>query len=100
MYAVEHYDVLRAVPRRRRLHATKGSKTMKGVTIAGIVLIVLAVAGFTVGRVSYTTKEKAIDLGPIEVTTEEKHDVAIPEIAAIIAVAAGLVLVVVGMRKA
>jgi hypothetical protein len=73
---------------------------MKGIVIAGVALIVLGVAGFAVGRISYTTKEKAIDLGPIEVTAEKKHELAIPEVAAIVAFAAGIVLVIAGTRKA
>ena len=73
---------------------------MKGIAIAGIVLIVLGIAGFTIGRVSFTTKETAVDLGPVEVTAEEEHDVAIPEVAAILAFAAGIVMVIVGTRKA
>jgi hypothetical protein len=73
---------------------------MKGIVIAGVVLIVLGVAGFTVGRISYTTKEKAIDLGPVEVTAEKEHAIAIPEIAAIIAFVAGIGMVIVGTRKA
>ncbi len=73
---------------------------MKGIVLAGVVLIVLGAAGFAVGRISYTTKEKAIDLGPIEVTAEKKHELAIPEIAAIIAFVAGVGLVIAGTRKA
>lgn len=67
---------------------------MKSITIAGIVLIALGVAGFAVGNVSFTTKEKAVEIGPIQVITDKKHDVA-----AIIVVAAGAALVFVGLRK-
>lgn len=73
---------------------------MKGIALAGAVLIVLGIAGFAAGGISFTTKEKAVDLGPIEITTEKKHDLPIPQIAAGIAVAAGIALVVAGSRKA
>ncbi len=73
---------------------------MKAATIAGIALIALGIIGLVYGGLSYTTKEKAIDLGPIEVVTEEKHNLPIPEIASIISVIAGIGLVAVGMRKA
>lgn len=73
---------------------------MKGIAIAGIALIILGIAGFAVGGISFTTKEKAVDLGPIEITKEEKHSLPIPQIAAGIAVAAGIALVVAGSRKA
>jgi hypothetical protein len=73
---------------------------MKAATIAGIALIALGTIGLVYGGLSFTTKEKAVDLGPIEIVTEEKHDLPIPEIASIIAVIAGIGLVAVGMRKA
>ena len=73
---------------------------MKALTIAGIALIALGIAGFAYGGIFFTTKEKAVDLGPIEVTTDEKHGFEVPQVAAIIAVAAGIALVVVGLRKA
>ena len=73
---------------------------MKGISIVGIALIVLGIAGFAVGHISYTTKEKVIDLGPIEATAEKKHNVAIPDIAAALALAAGVALVFAGTKKA
>ncbi|MBY0509766.1 MAG: hypothetical protein K2P94_06400 [Rhodospirillaceae bacterium] len=73
---------------------------MKGTAIAGIVLIVLGLGGFALGGFSFTTKEKVLDLGPIEATADKKHDVAIPQIAAVIAFAAGIALVIAGTRKA
>lgn len=73
---------------------------MKGIAIAGIALIIVGVIGFSVGHIGVTTKEKVVDLGPLEVTKSEKHSPPIPDIAAGLALAAGLVLVVVGSRKA
>jgi hypothetical protein len=73
---------------------------MKGIAIAGIALILFGVVGFAVGHIGVTTKEKVIDLGPLEVTKDEKHGFAIPDVAAGLALAAGLVLVVAGTRKA
>ena len=46
---------------------------MKSTLIAGIILIALGVAGLGAGYVSYTTKEKVIDLGPIDITADKKH---------------------------
>jgi hypothetical protein len=73
---------------------------MKGIAIAGIVLIVLGIGGFAFGGFSFTTKEKVLDLGPIEATADKKHEIAIPQVAAIVAFAAGIVLVIAGTRKA
>ncbi len=72
---------------------------MKGTALAGVVLIVIGVVGFAFGHISYTTKEKAIDLGPIEVMADKKHNIAIPDIAAALALIAGVGLVLAGARS-
>jgi hypothetical protein len=73
---------------------------MKPVAIVGIVLIVLGIAGLVLGRFSYTTEEKVLDVGPLTATAEKEHSVAIPDIAGIAAILAGGFLVFVGRRRA
>jgi hypothetical protein len=73
---------------------------MKPVAIVGIVLIVLGIAGLVLGRFTYTTEEKVLDVGPLEATAEKEHSVAIPDIAGIAAILAGGFLVFVGRRRA
>ena len=73
---------------------------MKGMAVAGIVLILIGVVGFAVGRFSYTTDKTVLDIGSMQLSASEKHSVPIPDIAAGIAIVAGLVLVVMGSRKA
>jgi uncharacterized membrane protein HdeD (DUF308 family) len=65
---------------------------MKSQSIVGIILIILGVVALVYQGISYTTREKAVDLGPIQVTAEEKHTIPLPPIAGAIAVVAGLVL--------
>jgi hypothetical protein len=73
---------------------------MKPVAIVGIVLIVLGIAGLVLGRFTYTTEEKVLDVGPLEATAEKEHSVAIPDIAGIAAILAGGFLVFLGRRRA
>jgi len=73
---------------------------MKPLMIIGIVLVVAGIAGLVNGSFSYTTKEKVLDLGPIEATAEKEHTIGIPEIAGVAALIAGIGLVVVGARRA
>ena len=54
---------------------------MKPLAIVGIILIVLGIVGLAVGRFSYTTEEKVVDVGPIEATVDEEHHIAIPDVA-------------------
>jgi drug/metabolite transporter (DMT)-like permease len=73
---------------------------MKPGTIIGIVLIVIGVVGFALGGFSFTKKEKVLDVGPIEATADDKKTVPIPPLLAGLALAGGVVLVVVSARKA
>jgi hypothetical protein len=73
---------------------------MKPGTIIGIILIVIGVAGFALGGFSFTKKEKVLDVGPIEATADDKKTVPIPPLLAGLALAGGVVLVVVSARKA
>jgi hypothetical protein len=72
---------------------------MKPLTWIGILLILAGIAGLVVGRFSYTTEEKVLDVGPLQATAEKEHSIHIPDIAGIIAVVAGGVLVVVSRRR-
>jgi len=69
---------------------------MKNAFILGVLLVVLGAVGLVYDKISVTTKEKAVDLGPIEVVQEKEEKVEIPKLAAMLTVAAGMVLVVYG----
>lgn len=73
---------------------------MKPLSIVGLLLIVVGIAGLVLGRFSYTTEEKVLKVGPIVATAEEEHAINIPDIAAFAAIAAGIALVFVSRRKA
>jgi uncharacterized membrane protein YidH (DUF202 family) len=68
------------------------------VKIVGILLIVFGIAALAMGGFSYTKREKAVDLGPIEVTTEQHKTVPLSPIVGLAAVAGGIALVAVGAR--
>jgi hypothetical protein len=72
---------------------------MKPLAIVGVLLILAGIAGLIVGRFTYTTQEKVLEVGPLVATAEKEHSIHVPDIAAIVAVIAGGVLVVVSRRK-
>ncbi len=72
---------------------------MKSYVILGIVLIVLGTAALIYQGISYTTTEKAIDLGPLQVTAQKQHTIPLPPIFGLIAIVGGVVVFVVGGRK-
>jgi len=72
---------------------------MKPVAILGVLLIVFGLAALAYQGFTYTRREKVIDLGPIQATAERERTVPLPPVVGIVAVAAGVALVVAGLRK-
>jgi len=69
---------------------------MKTPAIIGILLIVIGIASFAYQSFSYTTTEKAIDLGPIQVTTEKQHTIPLPPVIGAVALIGGVLLLLKG----
>jgi hypothetical protein len=67
--------------------------------IAGIILIVLGIVALAYGGISYTRKEKVLDIGPIEATTETRETIPLPPLLGGLALAGGIVLLIAGSRK-
>ena len=58
----------------------------------GVILIVLGLVALAYQGISYTTREKVVDLGPIEASKETKKTIPLPPILGIVAVAGGVFL--------
>jgi len=67
--------------------------------IVGIILIVIGVISLAIGGISYTTREKVLDLGPIQATAERHKRIPLPPVLGGIALAGGIVLMIAGGRK-
>jgi len=72
---------------------------MRGAVAAGVVLIILGVAALVYQGVTYTTQKKAVDLGPLQITEKQKHTIPLPPVLGAVAVAGGIVLVVMGGKR-
>ena len=68
-------------------------------TIAAIVLIVLGAISLAYGGISYTTREKVLDIGPIEATAERHKTVPLPPVIGGVAVIAGIAMLFAGSKK-
>ena len=66
--------------------------------LIGVLLIVFGVAALAFGGFSYTKRDKVLDIGPIQATTEKHETVPLSPIVGIAAIAGGVALVVVGSR--
>ena len=72
---------------------------MKPRIIIAVILITLGIAAFAYQGINYTTREKVVDIGPIQVTSEKTKTISLPPIIGVIALAGGIVLLVMGVRK-
>ena len=73
---------------------------MRPAMIIGIVLIVLGAAGLVFQGVRYTTREKVVDFGGLQVTAEKQKVIPIPAIVGGLALAGGVAVVMVARRRA
>jgi uncharacterized membrane protein YidH (DUF202 family) len=72
---------------------------MKPVTLVGVVLIIVGVLALAYQGITYTTREKVVDLGPLKITADKEKSIPLPPILGVLALAGGVVLVIVGARK-
>jgi len=72
---------------------------MKTPTLVGIILIVLAVIAFSYQGITYTKREKVIDIGPLQATTERKETIPLPPALGAAALIGGVALVLVGSKR-
>ena len=72
---------------------------MKRNTSIGLVLIGLGVVALAYQGITYTTREKAIDLGPVQVTRERTRSIPLPPVVGAIALVGGIAFLVVGSKQ-
>jgi uncharacterized membrane protein len=78
---------------------TEKESTMKSYTLIGIILIVLGVIAFAYQGITYTTREKVVDIGPLEISADTEKTFPLPPIVGGIALIGGIVLLVMGNKK-
>jgi hypothetical protein len=69
------------------------------VRTVAIVLIVAGALMLAYPAIRYTTRETVVDVGPIEVTTDETKTIPLPPILGGVAIGLGLILLVTGRRR-
>jgi hypothetical protein len=67
--------------------------------VFGFVLIVVGLIGLIYGGVTWTQREKVLDLGPVEVTRQERESIPLPPIAGGVCLVAGVLLVLADGRR-
>jgi len=68
------------------------------VKLIGVLLIVFGIVALVLGGITYTKREKVLDIGPIKATAEHEKTIPLSPIVGIAALAGGIALVVAGSR--
>jgi uncharacterized membrane protein len=69
------------------------------ITLVGIALIVLGIVALAYQGITYTSREKIIDIGPFQATADTQKTIPLSPLLGGLALAGGIVLVVVGAKK-
>lgn len=69
------------------------------VKLIGILLILFGLVALTVGGINYTKREKVLDIGPLQASTEKHKTIPLPPIVGILAIAGGAIVLVAGGSK-
>ena len=73
---------------------------MNAAAILGIALIMLGVVAFTYQGITYTTREKVIDLGPLQATVDKKQTIPLTPLVGGLALVGGIMLLIGGAKRA
>jgi hypothetical protein len=72
---------------------------MRPLVILGIILIVLGALALAYQGITYTDREKVVDVGPLEATAEREKTIPLPPVLGGALFAGGIVLLIVGSRR-
>ncbi len=65
----------------------------------GIVLVIIGIVALIYSGFNFTTKEKVVDVGPIEINKEKKHAINWPPITGVVLLLGGALLIIVDKRR-
>jgi hypothetical protein len=72
---------------------------MKTNTLLAIILIIVGIVAFAYQGITYTSKKKVVDLGPVQVTANKTSTFPLPPIVGGIALVGGILLLLTGGKK-
>jgi hypothetical protein len=72
---------------------------MKPVMFIGLVLLILGVVVLLLQFITFTTHVKGIHIGPFKTSAEAKTAFPVPPLFGVLALAGGIVLVIIGRKR-
>jgi hypothetical protein len=73
--------------------------TVKPATLVGAALIVLGVVALVFRGISFKEKDEVLDVGPVEVTAEDKETIPLSPILGVLAIVGGVVVLATSRRR-
>lgn len=72
---------------------------MKPAVIVGVILIILGAVALAYQGITYTSREKVVDLGPLKVEANKEKTIPLPPLLGALLLVGGVVLVAVSARR-
>ena len=69
------------------------------VKLIGVLLIVFGLAALAVGGINYTKREKVLDIGPLQASTEKHESIPLPPVVGVLAIASGAIMLIAGGKR-
>jgi hypothetical protein len=69
------------------------------VKLIGLLLIAFGIFALVMGGISYIDRDKVLDIGPVEVQSEQRETIPLSPIVGIASLAGGIALVIAGARS-
>jgi uncharacterized membrane protein len=73
---------------------------MRPLSIAGIILIVIGIFALAYQGITYTKRERVLDVGPIHATKDTQKTIPLPPIIGGVALVGGIALLAAGSKSA
>ena len=72
---------------------------MRPITVVALILIVIGIVALAYQGITYTTSEKVVDLGPLQVEAKREKTIPLPPVVGIAALVGGVALLLVRGRR-
>lgn len=71
---------------------------MKPIVLISIILIIVGILAISYQGISYVSHDKIIDMGPLQVSADQRHTIPIAPVLGVVALVAGIVMIVSAKR--
>lgn len=71
---------------------------MKPIVLISIILIIVGILALSYQGISYVSHDKIIDMGSLQVSADQRHTIPIAPVLGVVALVAGIVMIVSAKR--